>query len=152
MIDVSLDGLRSASLDELEVLYAESSVGPAPAGRWRGATLRYLSPPRWARAVDWLLFDAPPFGIDFDRRCWWFVRPGLAAGRFDASLGPSRWRRTETLRLEYGASRLPGPIRRLLYDEVKPLGSELCLGLGGLNADAGRGEHFFFALVPYRNA
>jgi hypothetical protein len=148
MISVSLEALRGASLDELELLYAESAAGPAPSGRWRGETLRYLTVPRWARVVDFLLFDAPPFGIDFDRRCWWFVRPWLAAGRFDASLGDSRWRGTQTLRLDYGASHLPGPVRRLLYDEVKPLGAELCLGLGGIKADAGRGEHFFFALVP----
>jgi hypothetical protein len=101
------------------------------------------------RAVDWLLFDAPPFGIDFDTRCWWFGRPRLQAGRFRASPGPSRWRDTPTLRLEYDVSRLPRPVRALLYDEVKPLDGERCLGLGGIDADAGEGDHFFFSLERF---
>jgi hypothetical protein len=148
MQTLSLPSLQAATLDELEVLYAESALGPAPTGRFRGVSLRYLPHlPRWLRAVDWLMFEAPTFGIDFDQRRWWFVRPSLAAGRFDASFGPSRWRKTETLRLKYDPSRLPGLVRRRLYDEVKPLGPDLCLGIGGLNADAGSGDHFFFALV-----
>jgi hypothetical protein len=36
----------------------------------------------------------------------------------------------------------------LLYDEVKMLSPSLCLGIGGINAARGRGDHFFFALVP----
>jgi hypothetical protein len=35
----------------------------------------------------------------------------------------------------------------VLYDEVKPLGPDLCLGIGGINARVGRGDHFFFALA-----
>ena len=29
---------------------------------------------------------------------------------------------------------------------VKPLSADLCLGLGGINAERGEGDHFFFAL------
>jgi hypothetical protein len=52
------------------------------------------------------------------------------------------------VRLGYDVSRLPGFVRRHLYDEVRPLGPELCLGIGGLNRAAGRGALFYFALVP----
>jgi hypothetical protein len=87
-----------------------------------------------------------PFGIDFDRRRWFFVDPRLLVGRFATECGPSRWRDTDSVRLTYHGSRLPRIIRSSLYDEVKPLSDELCLGMGGINADRGTGDHFFFAL------
>jgi hypothetical protein len=34
----------------------------------------------------------------------------------------------------------------MLYDEVKPLSADLLLGLGGVNAETGEGDHFFFTL------
>jgi hypothetical protein len=144
---MTADELAAASVDELERLYREAPLGPEPRGVFRGRMLRYLSPPLAFKALDWLMFDLPPYGIDFDRRAWWFVSPKLRSGRFDFTAGPSRWRRTETLRLEYGASRLPQVVRGLLYDEVKPLAGDLCLGLGGINRPAGSGEHFYFALT-----
>jgi hypothetical protein len=101
------------------------------------------------RAADWLLFEKPRFGVDFERRVWWFVKPSLAAGRFEVSQGPSRWRPCDTLRLTYQTSRLPGAIRNLLYDEVKPLGPDLLLGLGGTNFETGEGDHFFFSLARF---
>jgi hypothetical protein len=167
----TVDELRRASLDELERLYRESPVGPAPSGLYRGELLRWLdtrgarrpsvraadrtsnlggraAEVRLATLVEWALFEAPRWGVDFARRRWWFVRPALAAGRFTATYGPSRWRETDTFRLEYGESRLP--VRALLYDEVKPLGADLCLGIGGLNAERGEGDHFFFALYRWK--
>ncbi|PKN31442.1 MAG: hypothetical protein CVU63_23915, partial [Deltaproteobacteria bacterium HGW-Deltaproteobacteria-20] len=60
--------------------------------------------------------------------------------------GPSRWRDTQTIRLHYHPSRLPGAVRTFLYDEVKPLTESLCLGIGGINAPRGRGEQFLFSL------
>jgi hypothetical protein len=92
-------------------------------------------------------FKYGPFGVDFDRSLWWFQHPRLALGAFSASAGRSRWRATETLRLDYGSSRLPAVVRDRLYDEVKPLSETLCLGIGGVNAPRDQGDLFFFALV-----
>jgi hypothetical protein len=145
--------LENAGIDGLERIYREAPVGPLPIGNFRGRFLGWLDTPgskRWhVRAADWLLFEKPRFGVDFDRRVWWFVKPSLAAGRFEVSHGPSRWRPCDTLRLTYETSRLPAAIRNLLYDEVKPLGADLLLGLGGTNFDTGEGDHFFFSLSRY---
>ena len=65
---------------------------------------------------------------------------------FEARVERSRWRETDSVVLRYEGSRLPGALRRLLYDEVKPLGEGLVLGIGGGNDGPGRGDHFFFAL------
>jgi hypothetical protein len=43
---------------------------------------------------------------------------------------------------------LPKPIRDQLYDEVKPLAPDLCLGIGGTNHESDEGDHFWFALTP----
>ena len=142
--------LTQSSADELERLYRESPVGASPSGLYRGRLLRWLDTPGarrpLVRVLDHLLFERTTFGVDFERRLWWFVRPELAAGRFVFSPGPSRWRETDTWRLEYAVSRLP-ILRGILYDEVKPLDGETCLGIGGINAERGEGDHFFFALT-----
>jgi hypothetical protein len=141
--------LAGLSLEELERTYREAPLGPAPEGNYRGRFLRWL-PTRGARKlhvriIDGILFERTTFGVDFDRRLWWFIRPELAAGRFSESLGASRWRNCETYRLDYEVSRLP--LRGILYDEVKPLAPDVCLGLGGINAPRGEGDHFFFSLT-----
>jgi hypothetical protein len=138
--------LRHAPLDQLEKTYREAPLGPAPTGIYQGTFLYWLPPSNnlLVRAFDTVMFERTRFGIDFDRRLWWFVTPKLAAGRFEISEGPSRWRPAETYRLEYSVSKLPG--RGLLYDEVKPLDDDVCLGMGGTNAPAGKGDHFWFAL------
>jgi hypothetical protein len=142
--------LDICSLAELETLFATTPLGPEPRGCFRGRVLRYVDSPGarrpLVRALDWLLFEAPPFGVDFDRGVWWFVRPPLAAGRFALSRERSRWRDTDTLALRYSRSRLPRPIRDLLYDEIKPIDDQQCLGIGGINAERGAGDHFFFEL------
>jgi hypothetical protein len=144
--------LDHLELPALESLFRDAPLGPLPAGVQRGQVLRYLQTPGarrpHLRAVDWLLFDLPRFGIDFNQRRWWFLHPRLAAGHFDWSPGRSRWRDTEVLRLTYGGSRLPGAVRSMLYDELKPLADGRCLGIGGVNAGPGEGEHFFFSLTP----
>jgi hypothetical protein len=149
--DLSLDDLRRASFDELERLYAEARPLVLPKGSFRGHHLGWLDT-RGARhplfrPIETIGFERIRFGVDFDRRCWFFVQPWLALGRFEPHLGASRWRHTDTVQLRYHVSRLPGPIRRILYDEVKPLGPDLCLGIGGINARVDRGDHFFFALA-----
>lgn len=131
-------------------MFRAAPVGRLPRGTWEGRFLGFLpceGARRWhVRAVDTALFVWPRFGIDFDRRLWWFLSPRLAAGRFRLEPGRSRWRDTEVLRLQYDVSRLPRPVRALLYDEVKPLDDRTALGIGGIDAPVGEGDHFFFSL------
>lgn len=132
----------------METLFRSAPDGPAPRGVFEGRFLCWVEkPPLALFAVDSVLFRAIRFGIDFDRGHWWFIRTAVAAGRFRTSWGPSRWRNTDALRLEYDVSRLPGPVRRLLYDEVKPLTDDAGLGLGGVNRDGQEAAHFFFSLT-----
>jgi hypothetical protein len=146
----TLSALSSASLAELEAIYASDRPVALPEGCYRGIHLRRLATPGANKLVNrlpqYIGFEATPFGIDFDRACWFFFSRRLRAGRFTAAIAPSRWRPTQTVTLDYAASRLPAPLRAVLYDEVKPLSESLCLGLGGTNADRDHGDHFFFAL------
>ncbi|HUH05809.1 MAG TPA: hypothetical protein VML75_27660 [Kofleriaceae bacterium] len=137
-------------MEELESLYL-APLGESPRGITDGSFLGFLDTrggrdPRH-RAMHTLLFRWPRWGIDFDRRLWWFVHPRLAAGRFTATVGPSRWRETTVLRLEYAPSRAPWA-DRILYDELKPLPDGRIIGIGGINADRGAGDHFWFEVQP----
>lgn len=152
MQTLETSALRAMNLAELEETYRAGDELPVPRGRFRGEVLLRLDNegarhPLW-RALEVLMFEVAPFGVDFDARRWFFAgQPRLAIGGFEPRPGPSRWRSTTTIGLHYqSASRLPGPIRALLYDEVKPLSDSLCLGLGGINAERGKGDHFFFLL------
>jgi len=140
----------SRSSTELEAQYRTAAVGPVPRGCWAGEFLDWVDSDGArrpsVRVLDTLLFRSVRFGLDFDRQVWWFIGPNLRAGRFDLTPGPSRWRETDTLRLTYTTSRLPGPLRNYLYDEVKPLDDRRCLGLGGVDRETGEGDHFFFSL------
>jgi hypothetical protein len=147
---LDFDALRRASLGELEALYAEHRSVDVPRGCFRGTVLRRLDN-RGARnpllfGLEWIGFEAIAFGIDFDERVWLFTDKRIPMGRFEPRPGSSRWRETETVQLHYDPSRLPGIIKAGLYDEVKPLSGDLCLGLGGVRARKGLGDHFFFAL------
>ena len=148
---LSLATLKAASLAQLEDIYRTATPAEWEPALWRGHFLHMIDSDiarntamRWISEVG---FGHAPFWIDYERRLWCFGTPDIGMGRFSASLGPSRWRNTTTMRLEYRESRLPGLIRRELYDEVKPLSSGLCLGISGLNAERGRGDIFFFALT-----
>jgi hypothetical protein len=142
--------LRRLDLDGLERLYASERPIVLPAGRFRGVFLEKLATPGarrpLSRAISYLGFEATPFGVDFDTCCWYFWHPRLQVGRFRLEPGASRWRDTQAVTLHYDVSRLPAAIRGVLYDEVKPLGDSLCLGIGGLNAERDEGDLFFFAL------
>lgn len=141
---------RSRSFGELGALYAQEGPVLAPTGLWRGTYLGMLDTPGardpFFRVVCYLGWELSPFGIDFDTNLWFFVHPKLQVGRFETVVGKSRWRDTETVRLHYETSRLPALVRNVLYDEVKPLSENLCLGLGGVNAGRGQGDRFLFAL------
>ncbi|RLB64117.1 MAG: hypothetical protein DRI90_05395 [Deltaproteobacteria bacterium] len=148
--ELTLAELRRYSLAQLEELYAQPRPVTVPRGHYQGTHLQWLDTKGARHRLLWpvvdLLFRRTPFGVDFEKERWFFFRRGLGMGRFATQIGPSRWRDTETLRLTYDRSRLPWPLRPLLYDEVKPLSDSLCLGLGGINAESGRGEYFYFAL------
>lgn len=135
-------------LGDLETLY-RGPLGEPPRGVTRGTFLGFLDTPGgrdWRhRALHTLLFRWPRWGVDFDRRLWWFGSPRFAAGRFTSTLGPSRWRDATVLRLDYSASRSAFG-RRILYDELKPLPDGRIIGIGGINADRGAGDHFWFEL------
>ncbi len=147
---VTLEALRTASLAELEALFALGDATAVPRGSFRGTFLRYLET-RGARRLRWrafyeLIFRPFRFGVDFDTRRWSFGVPSLQIAHFEPRLQPSRWRDTQAVALHYQRSRLPGIVRGLLYDEVKPLSEDLVLGIGGVNAERDDGDHFFFAL------
>ncbi len=137
-------------VEDLERLYA-GPLGESPGGVTVGRFVRFLDTAGGRdvrnRATHTVLFRWPRWGVDFERRLWWFVHPRAAAGRFRVTVGASRWRDAEVLRLDYDVSRV-GWIRRNLYDEVKPLPDGRVIGIGGVNAERGRGDHFWFELRP----
>lgn len=139
-------------LAELERIYRETPLGPPPSGVFRGRVLHWLSPTGpWMRAnlaLQWVAFGLLPWGIRFDTAKWFWFCPCFASGRFDATPGPSRWRDTETYRMDYSKACLPSCVRDWLYDEVKPLPDGTCLGIGGVNRDVGTGDCFFYLLTP----
>jgi hypothetical protein len=147
---IALSDLQEKSLPELESLWHKTPLGPRPLGKFRGRFLKWTDSPGSrklaVRALDYPAFVISPFGIDFDKSAWWFVHPRLAAGRFELREGRSRWRDTEAMQVHYDPSRLPAAIKSMFYDEVKQLSGSLVLGFGGLNAERGEGDHFFFAL------
>jgi hypothetical protein len=147
----TLADLERLSYAELELLYASPLAFELPPGRFRGKVLARMNHPAARRlsslAIEYTGFRLTPFGVDFSASCWFFFHPrALRIGRFEPRVERSRWRDTEVVALHYERSRLPGPLRRQLYDEIKPLGPDLCLAIGGLNAGPGRGDLFFFAL------
>lgn len=141
--------LRTSPLEVLERVYRDAPSRSAPLRRFRGEALvrtgaRFAGS---AAATAILLpFERLGFWVDFATRTWAFVHPRARMGRFRVDPGRSRWRDTETLRLRYDVSRLP--FRRILYDEVKPLSDDVCLGLGGINFARGTGDLFYFVLEP----
>lgn len=143
------DAYPRPALGDLEARFLREEPAPLPTGRVVGRFLGFVDSPGAARplvrALDTVLFRALRWGLDFGSQRWWFEHPRLAAGHFRVVLGPSRWRDTRVWQLHYDASRLP--LRRVLYDEVKPLSDGRVLGLGGVNADRGEGDHFFFDLT-----
>ena len=139
------------STQELETCFREQPLRPLSPGRFRGHHLSRLDTPGAKRPLyhvgQKLLFEWAPWGIDFSECAWFFFTSrAMTLGHFVPRTGPSRWRDTQAIGMHYHLSRLPGVIRNVLYDEVKPLSDELMLGLGGVNASRDQGDHFFFAL------
>lgn len=148
---MTLEELRRMSIAELEALYADAPLLDLPRARFRGVVLARLrndgAKLQPYRFFEWLGFKVAPWGIDFVRDDWFFFSPVLGSGHFTPTPGRSRWRDTQAIGLRYDVSKLPAWVKNALYDEVKPLSDELCLGIGGINAEKGAGDHFFFALL-----
>lgn len=146
-----LADLKGASQSDLEDIYAADVPLDLPRGRFRGVYLGPVDSRGARRPLNRLIvvsgFQLPRFGVDFDTRAWWFHLPQLQMGAFEPRVARSRWRDTRTVALHYDASRLPGLVKQLLYDEVKPMGPDLCLCIGGVNRDRNEGDLFFFALT-----
>lgn len=144
------DALLRMSEAELERVFVDAPLLDLPRGAFDGTTICRIGTPGAShplyRSLEWLGFEAMRWGIDFDGPRWFFQSPLLQAGRFEPKPGRSRWRDTQAFGLHYHPSRLPGFVRDSLYDEVKPLAPDLCLGLGGVNLEVGDGDHFFFVL------
>jgi len=145
--------LKQCQLSELEALYQQPGESAIPtSGSYKGTYLKRLDNPSANKKINritlWAMFDLTPFGLNFypEYGDWYFFNPSLAMGRFSPSVGPSRWRQAETIRLNYQVSGLPKLIRSILYDEIKPISENILLGIGGFNAEKGAGEQFFFAI------
>jgi hypothetical protein len=142
--------LRQKTRDELEAIYLEPRPVFVPEGVYRGHHLFWLDTEGARdpilRPLEAAFFEHLTFHVDFVKKRWFWFDRRLGLGHFSASIGPSRWRDTDTIRLLYDDRRLPNWINYGLYDEVRPISDEVCLGLGGVNGKRGRGDHFFFEL------
>jgi hypothetical protein len=147
---MDLRELSTMDLSALDRLYADAPLVALPRGRFDGVVLGRLATPGARRAFHYVVqkagFEWISWGIDFDHARWFFLHPRARMGHFTAHAGRSRWRDTESYGLRYEVSRLPW-VGGALYDEIKPLSDSLVLGLGGVNAPVGDGDHFFFALT-----
>ena len=145
--------LKKCDLGLLEALYKQPGEITIPkSGSYKGTYLKRLDNPGANKKINiialWAMFDLTPFGLNFYPKYgdWYFFHPSFAMGKFTPTIGPSRWREAETIRLNYQVSGLPKPIRSILYDEIKPLEENLLLGIGGFNAEKDTGDQFFFAI------
>ncbi len=146
----TLASLRQLHWTDLDRLYIDSPPGPVPTGEYRGTLLRWLPPAKKLRNVPFVTaefvgFKLSHWGIDFLDHQWWIALKCLRGGKFSATQEPSRWRPTECWQMRYEQDWFP-PVRKFLYDEVKSLTADVCLGIGGINAPAGTGDHFFYSL------
>ncbi len=142
--------LHQLSIGELEQIFCETCPVELPYGCFKGRHITRLNNPGaklpLSRVLEFLGFEVAPFGVDFRSNRWFFFSSLIQAGRFAPQVSRSRWRPTDVVSMHYNVSRLPGPMRNFLYDEVKPLSDTLLLGLGGINRELNMGDHFFFTL------
>jgi hypothetical protein len=143
------DALSTLSLPQLEALY-HGPLGSAPTGDHSGEFLQFVDSrggrARRYRAMSTAMFRWPRWGVDFERRLWWFGSRRFALGRFRVERGRSRWRDAEVLQIHYDESRLPTGVRGQLYDEIKPLPDGRILGIGGIVSRGEPLDLFFLAL------
>jgi hypothetical protein len=154
-IETLVAEFRAKSLNQLETIFmgAAPLAYPAP-GNYAGTWLKRIENSGTYKPFNlisqWLMFEITPFGITFHADAtgiWYFFNPSLAAGNFAMANGASMWRDTKAVALNYETAKLPGFIRGILYDEVKPLSENHALGIGGFKGPAGDGDNFFFLLT-----
>jgi hypothetical protein len=146
---------RAKSLSQLETLFMQPAplAYPVPgnyAGKWLKRIENAGTYKPFNLISQWLMFEIMPFGITFQNDntgIWYFFNPALAAGNFVMKNGASMWRDTKAVALNYETAKLPGFVRGILYDEIKPLSENHALGIGGFKGPAGDGDNFFFLLT-----
>lgn len=154
--DALIAEFKSYETKELEHLFAANDASlRLESGNYKGTWLRRIehagSYKPFNLVSQWLLFDVTPFGITLHADgtgIWYFFHPTIAAGEFRLTEEKSQWRSTEALTLRYDDAKLPGFVRALLYDEIKPLSNLHAIGIGGFNEPTGEGDNFFFLLTP----
>jgi len=148
---IELSDLKRCSIRVLENIYENEGAADVPQGVYKGTHLGWIEDNinhrQLLKSGIFLGFKLAPYGIDFDRKRWFFINKNARIGHFRAETERSRWRDTDAVCLHYESSRLPRMIRSHLYDEVKPLTDSLCLGVGGINKPDGGGDIFYFALT-----
>lgn len=155
---------RGKPAAELNSIFAGGGEAMLPRqGSYRGTWLRRIENAGTYKPFNlisqWLMFEITPFGITFNSDAtgiWYFFDPTLAVGNFIMRLEDSRWAlpsqrpaATQCVTLNYETSALPGPVRGILYDEVKVLSDKHCLGIGGFKGPAGEGDNFYFLLTRH---
>lgn len=147
--------LKLYSIQELDELYCRRVELVLPRHKsFRGHVLKRFDNPGavelWNTISQMILFELIPFGINFYNGTgdWFFFDPGFSTGDFEMRTQNSRWRYTESIGFYYHNADLPAFIKQSLYDEIKPVGDGHYLGIGGINAEKDRGDHFYFLLEP----
>ena len=146
---------RQKSARELDAIFTAPGTARLPAeGNYRGTWLRRIENAGTYKPFNlisqWLMFEVTPFGITFHSDgtgIWYFFHPVLAAGNFVMHSEASRWRTTQCVTLNYENAALPGPVRDILYDEIRVLSDDHALGIGGFKGPAGDGDNFYFLLT-----
>jgi hypothetical protein len=146
---MTFDDVLCLSRDELEQLYlrddAESTKQPTKVV-YHGQFLVALKTDLHNLLMQHLLFIHTPFGLTFSEGGnvgrWYMGHRRIEMARFEMTVAQSKWRSTTAICFDYRSSRLP--FKAILYDEIKCLGDDIYLGMGGL--DGAERDGFFFVL------
>ena len=153
--DTLIADFRAKPAAELDAIFSAPGAARLPQpGNYKGTWLRRIENAGTYKPFNlisqWLMFELTPFGITFNADAtgiWYFFNPALAAGNFAMCAEASKWRNTQCATLNYENAGLPGPVRDILYDEVRVLSDNHCLGIGGFKGPAGDGDNFYFLLT-----
>lgn len=146
---------RSKPALELDAIFSAPGAAALPQpGNYTGTWLRRIENAGTYKPFNlvsqWLMFEVTPFGITFNADAtgiWYFFNPALAVGNFAMRAEASAWRKTQCVTLNYETAALPAPVRDMLYDEVRVLSENHCLGIGGFKGPVGDGDNFYFLLT-----